>query len=257
MLQVKNGPPGFTFTKYAALAVVFGLSPYVSDLEAQSSRVRKVTRGTNITLSRCPLVPGINEFLITNGGKVVQPAAKFNRKGFQLPIKFKFFSCVKSGGTAVLNAKETRAGGVTQFSFSLTDFPKKSKSAGGSGCSNGTRSIPGGVLYKPSADASDARQGKPVVLLQGGNKNRASAIKIYATNRVEICRFTFKPSSISGVNGGSDHYFSGWSGGCGKTGSQIAAAARSASGNSNILIEWKGGVCLGPVNPTSRVGGIG
>ncbi|MCO6431947.1 MAG: hypothetical protein J5J00_13900 [Deltaproteobacteria bacterium] len=217
-------------------------------------RVKK--NSSSLTLKNCNLAGSIKKFQVTNKGKKIQPA-KGNRDAYTFPQRFSFFACATQDNVTSLYAKKGTNGAVSQFTFTTDDFPENENDGISSVCPNGTRGIGFGVLYKPAADASDARQGKPVVLLQGSNKNRASALRIYASNGTEVCRFSFKASSIPGVNGGADHYFSGWSGGCGKTGSQISTAARAASGNSSIYIEWKGGQCLGPVNPTSRVGGIG
>lgn len=145
---------------------------------------------------------------------------------------------------------------------SFTSFGSNSGgsgSGGGSGIGSVCKSTTprtGGFLWKPDADADDARKNKPVVLFTGGSKTGLRSIDIYATNGEKICNFTFKPSSIRGINGGADHYFSGWIGGCALTDGQIAAKARAASGNSNVFIQWKNGGCLGPINPTTRVGGI-
>ncbi|MEZ4753938.1 MAG: hypothetical protein R3A13_06450 [Bdellovibrionota bacterium] len=114
-----------------------------------------------------------------------------------------------------------------------------------------------GVLWKPDSDVNDNRGGKPVVLYQGSKKPGGNSVNVYATNGIKICNFTFKPPSESGINGNSDHYYSGWVGGCSKTGGEIAAAARKASGSSKVYLEGKGDICYGPVDPNSRSGGIG
>lgn len=219
----------------------------------------------SLTLKNCNLFNNVKRFTVTKKGKNITPPASAKRKNYKLPEKYTFFGCHTDGAVTSLYVKKTAKGAVSQFSFSADDFPERSNNGGGdnnggsglnSVCPKGTRGISGGMLYKPAADASDARQGKPAILFTGGSKTRASAIRIFASDGTEVCKFTFKASSIPGVNGGADHYFSGWSGGCGSTGSQIAGAARSASGNSNIYFEWKGGVCIGPLNPSSRAGGI-
>ena len=114
-----------------------------------------------------------------------------------------------------------------------------------------------GVLWKPDSDVNDARGGKPVVLFQGGKKPGGNSVNIYATDGTKICNFTFKPPTQSGINGNSDHYYSGWHGGCAKTGGQIAAAAKKASGSEKVYLEGRGSICYGPVHPNSRSGGIG
>ena len=123
-------------------------------------------------------------------------------------------------------------------------------------CSNGINKVSAGVLYKPSADSTDSRRGKPVVLLQGKNKIKTKALNIFNAAGNAICVFTFKAPNVAGTNGNSDHYWSGWSGGCRKTAKQIANIAKSSAGSSNIFIQAKSGKCFGPVKPTSRTGGI-
>jgi len=118
-----------------------------------------------------------------------------------------------------------------------------------------TQRLPPGNLYKPAADSPDSRSGKPVLLLRGGSKNgNRSTLSIYASDGSEICGLAYKAASDPNVNGAADHYFSGWPGGCSKTGSQIASLAQAAAGSRNIYIEWKSGTCLGPINPTAREG---
>ena len=223
---------------------------------------------TSIVLKKCELVEGIKNFEILKKGKRIRPPARRGKKPFIFPERYRFFSCHQSDEGVSLYVKKTAAGDVSKFDFEEEDFPN-GKNGGGSKdpqpgqglssvCPKGVRGVGFGILYKPHADASDARRGKPVVLLQGGNKTNSSAMNVFAANGTQVCRFTFKSSSIPGINGGSHHYFSGWSGGCGRTGNQIASAARSAAGgNSSIYLQWKGGQCLGPINPASRVGGIG
>lgn len=242
-------------TASALLAMAFGCIPFQAMAQELPDNLafKKLRGSRKLVLKNCELVSKIKQFEITNRGKKITPAEKFQRKSFTLPQRYKFFACAADqSGSASLYVKESEDGAVSQFSFKKSDFPPLPQKRGLSKvCPNGTRGISFGILYKPAADASDARSGKPVVLFQGGNKTGASAIRIYSSNGDEVCRFAFKASSIPGINGGSDHYFAGWSGGCGKTGSQIGAAA-----GGSIYIEWKGGQCLGPVNPTSRVGGI-
>lgn len=111
-------------------------------------------------------------------------------------------------------------------------------------------------LYKPDADASDARNGKPAVLLTGGSKTGASSLKVLDRKGNQVCLFTFKPSSIPGVNGGADHYFSGWVGGCGLSGHQIASAASKSSGSPEVYIKISSSTCIGPLDPRQRHGSI-
>lgn len=249
--------------KKAIFAGIFiGLFCIFSGVEAQNLpenlKFKRFSRKKqSLTLKNCPLIPNVRKFEVSAKGKKLGAPLSQNRKIYSLPSRFSFFACSTVDGVTTLYAKSSANGAVTGFTFTADDFPKLPKGSGLSkACPKGTRGFGGGMLYKPAADASDARQGKPVILFTGSSKTRSSAIKIFASNGNEICRFTFKSSSIPGVNGGADHYFSGWTGGCGKSSSQIAAAARSATGNSNIYIEWKGGQCLGPVNPFSRTGGI-
>lgn len=219
----------------------------------------KEARGSRpLVLRQCPLLPGADSFVVSAQGGAIAPRAGGSRDVLDLEEQFRFFSCAHVNGVPTLLAKQTRTGAVIEHTFTAADFARRARRRSGLSkvCPKGTQSVSGGVLYKPEADAADGRRGKPAFLLQGSQKNRASALRVFASDGTEVCKFTFKASSIPGVNGGSDHYFSGWSGGCGKTGSQIAAAARSASGSSNVFIESKGGRCFGPVNPTSRVGGI-
>lgn len=190
------------------------------------------------------------------------------RKGFIYYCSALFFSTLISSGFGEAETnKQNTSSSLTSNNRTITLLERaakkkkknknkdKNKNNFKKACSSVSR-VGFGVLYKPAADASDSRRGKPAVLFQGSQKPRTSAINIYDSGGNAICRFTFKASSIPGVNGGSDHYFSGWSGGCGKTGSQIAAAAKK-SGSTNIFIQTSGKRCLGPINPVSRTGGIG
>lgn len=118
-------------------------------------------------------------------------------------------------------------------------------------CRKGTRSLPFGVLYKPSSDVPDSRGKKPVLLFTGSSKPGGSSVSIFSRNGKLLCTFQKKVGQ-PGINNGADHYYSGWGRGCGKSASQLASAA----GSSGIVIGWKGGACLGPINPRSRVGKI-
>lgn len=122
-------------------------------------------------------------------------------------------------------------------------------------CANTQGSV-GGFLWKPDSDVGDARGGKPVVLFTGGSKPGGGSIDIYARNGTKVCNFTYKASDEPGINNGADHYYSGWYGGCGLTGGQIAAKAREASGDGRVYIDWKNNTCLGPLDPTARTGGV-
>jgi len=144
----------------------------------------------------------------------------------------------------------------------VNDF---STSGGGSGGSNpglnsvcpNTFDFGPGRLWKPDADASDSRKHKPVVLFTGSNKTGDSALTVYDSQGNVVCSgLTFKSSSIPGVNGGADHYFSGWIGGCGLTAGQIASAAQSNTGSRTVYVEWKSNACLRVPEPNNRYGGI-
>ncbi|RIL10637.1 MAG: hypothetical protein DCC75_03930 [Proteobacteria bacterium] len=238
-----------------ALFGIIGSSPFVyAEFDPNTLEFKRVRGKRTLTLKNCPLVSQIARFEVSKRRRKITPARRHNRKSYRLPERYSFLACgTDDEGTTALYAKQSVNGEITQHAFRIADFPELPEKRGlNRVCPSGTRGIGFGILYKPAADASDARAGKPVVLLQGSNKNRAPYLRIYSSGGEEVCRFTFKASSIPGVNGGSDHYFSGWSGGCGKTSSQLSAAA-----GGSIYIEWKNGQCLGPVNPYSRVGGIG
>lgn len=124
-------------------------------------------------------------------------------------------------------------------------------------CPNGTQELTSGALWKPSSDVSDARGGKPVLLLTGSFKNGSrSGIEIFDSEGGNLCLLTYKTPSQSGVNKGADHYYSGWIGGCGKSAGQIASEASANTGSEQVYLAWKGGKCLGPLNPRSRAGDI-
>lgn len=145
----------------------------------------------------------------------------------------------------------------------VNDF-SNTGSSGGGGSNPGLNSVCPNVfdfgtgrLWKPEADASDNRKHKPVVLLTGSNKTGDSALTVYDSQGNVVCSgFTFKSSSIPGVNGGADHYFSGWIGGCGLTASQIGSAAQSNTGSRTVYLEWKSNACLRVPEPTNRYGGV-
>ena len=103
-----------------------------------------------------------------------------------------------------------------------------------------------GWLYKPeSQDTRDSREGKPAMLYTK-YKPAKSSLKVYATNGVQIASFKY-------YKGSEDHgrrFYSGT--GTGYSGSQLAAAARRASGSATIYIEGSGRDCAGPINPTTR-----
>ncbi len=127
---------------------------------------------------------------------------------------------------------------------------------GGGGSCSGTTPFGAGRLWKPEADANDARQHKPVMLLTGSNKNGNSGkLTVYSSNGVAIGSVGFKASSIPGVNNGAHHYFSGGFG-SGHSCSQFRSLSQAAGGNGDILVQWKGSTCLGPQNPCSRAGGV-
>jgi hypothetical protein len=113
-------------------------------------------------------------------------------------------------------------------------------------CPNGLRALPFGALWKPVSDVPDQRGGKPVLLLTGSNKTRTSSIQIFSRTGKLLCSFG-KKVGIPGINSGADHYYSGWGSGCGKNGRQLGTS---------VVIGWKGGQCLGPINPSSRSGRI-
>jgi hypothetical protein len=135
--------------------------------------------------------------------------------------------------------------------------PTGNAPAGGLGavCSS-IEQIHSGILWKPESDVGDNRGGKPVVLFTDGNKTGTEDIKIYATDGTEVCNFTFREPDEPGVNNNSDPYYSGWHGGCDKTGSQIASAATAATGKREVYLQWKNGSCVGPLDPAGRHGSI-
>lgn len=131
-------------------------------------------------------------------------------------------------------------------------------SGGGSSCSAGFKSFGFGTLWKPAADAPDSRANKPVVLYQGGNKNgNRGSLKVFATNGAQIGSLGYKLGQDPSINGGSDHYFSGWTGGSSDTCSSFSAKAKQQNGNPNVVVEWKNNVCLGPINPVEDTAVLG
>lgn len=153
---------------------------------------------------------------------------------------------------------------VDQFSIGLFSSAKKddqqsnSQSGLARACPGGVQRVATGILWKPEADAKlgSPRSGKPVVLFQN-SKPGANSIDIYASNGQTICTAGFKASDEPGVNCGAEHYYVGWSGGCGNSGGGIAAAARKAAGSDDIYVKGRGGVCFGPIDPGARTGGLG
>jgi hypothetical protein len=114
-----------------------------------------------------------------------------------------------------------------------------------------------GRLWKPDSDVSDARGGKPVLLLTGGNKGSRSPKRVYDRQGNVVCSgMTFKGSSIPGINKGAEHFFSGWVGGCGLTGGQMGSKARKNTGSKEVYVEWKNNTCLKVDDPDRRFGGI-
>lgn len=148
---------------------------------------------------------------------------------------------------------------IGQFSSGSKDDQQSNSRAGLAGvCPGGVQRVGTGILWKPEADAKlgPPRSGKPVVLFQS-NKPGASSIDIYAGNGKKVCTAGFKASDEAGVNCGAEHYYVGWSGGCGYSTGGIAAAAREASGSTAIYVKGRGGVCFGPIDPGTRTGGLG
>jgi hypothetical protein len=171
--------------------------------------------------------------------------------------------------TATLTLPE----GILADLITVQQLEKPAGSGGGStggGDNNNTGAGPGlssvcpnvtgfttGRLWKPDSDVSDARGGKPVLLLTGSNKTSRSRRRIWDSKGSLVCSgMTFKASSEPGVNNNADHYFAGWVGGCGLSGGQMASRARSNTGSTTVYLEWKSGTCLKIPNPDSRYGGI-
>ena len=135
----------------------------------------------------------------------------------------------------------------------LEKLGKAKKRAGlKAACPKGTSNVKFGILWKPKADSTDSRRGKPVLLLTGTNKTRTSSLKVFSSSGETICNLSFKAPIVPGTNSGADHYWSGWPGGCGKTASQMS----SLSSDGKIYVQWKGKKCIGPINPASRIGRI-
>ncbi|MDC0357178.1 hypothetical protein OAO01_00050 [Oligoflexia bacterium] len=126
-------------------------------------------------------------------------------------------------------------------------------------CPNGIKAVSSGFLWKDDADhkLGPPRAGKPVLLFQN-DKPGFSSVEIIASNGDPVCSAGHKaPSSgHEGVNCNSAHYYVGWSGGCGKSGGEIAKAAKAAAGKTSVYVKIKGGRCIGPINPDTRNGGI-
>ena len=178
-----------------------------------------------------------------------------------------------SNPTSKVSSLLSDPGGVLADDVNIKQLGKRKKSGGSGGGSDGgsdngggtgnfnsvcrsVRGVSTGFLWKPDSDVSDNRGGKPVVLLQGGFKFGGSSVNIYAKNGTKVCNFTFKQGQ-PGINGGADHYYSGWIGGCSLTGGQIASKARSVSGSATVYVQTGSGRCVGPINnPDGRSGGI-
>jgi hypothetical protein len=108
-----------------------------------------------------------------------------------------------------------------------------------------------GWLYKESSeDTGDAREGKPLIIFEKYKPGKSS-LRIFARNGREICKFgRYSEEAKYGRR-----FYSGL--GCGKSRSQLASAAKAASGSSKIYIEGGlvngiGRVCVGPLDPTKR-----
>lgn len=171
----------------------------------------------------------------------------------------KFVVNLQDSSFSTLDLSDVISENVRQELTIIQRDQPSSSSSGGAGISSvcsSTSSLPAGVLWKPDSDVSDNRGGKPVVLFQGSRKPGTGSIKIYATNGQQIGLFTFKAPNESGINGNSDHYYSGWVGGSGETGGQLGAEATAATGNHNVYFQGRGGLCYGPVNPDGRSGGL-
>lgn len=228
---------------------------YFRRARSQNRLVFKTDNGTERML--------VNRFNITNGGNISRGTFS-SESGIILKATtgtFYQMSFVGRQQTAI----DTSSLNTSNALYFVKDSGTYDTDAGSSGGGGGAglssvcptvNGISHGILWKPDADASDSRNGKPVILFTGGNKPGKSSVKIYAANGTQIGSLGFKASSIPGVNGGAEHYFTGWSGGSGHYASQLANNARSAAGSTNIYVQGRGSLCIGPLNPTSRSGSI-
>jgi hypothetical protein len=87
-------------------------------------------------------------------------------------------------------------------------------------CPKRIKSVPFGFLWKPASDVPGPRGGRPVVLLTRRNKTRTSSLLVISAAGKLLCSFGMRIGQ-PGINGGADHYYSGWGSGCCKTGSQL------------------------------------
>ncbi len=225
--------------------------------DPQSGNCYDVAGKKRYIIRDCEAVTGLDTdtVVVKNRGRVLGLRADLKRKDYKLQARYRYFACVPDGNKHILRAAKS----VTPNQFRNLNLVKKNfpenKSNLSKKCSS-IRSVGGGVLWKPDSDVNDNRGGKPVVLFQGSNKPRKSAITIYASNGAEIGKFTYKLSDSPGINGNADHYYSGWTGGSSDTSSSLASKAQAQSGNSNVYFSGPGTSCFGPVNPHSRTGGL-
>jgi len=137
------------------------------------------------------------------------------------------------------------ADGVNVNTFSST-------SGLGSVCPN-ISPVVGGMLWKPSSEHSGfPREGRPGMFFKTGAPG-GSCAQVYASNGQQV-------SQMGHYNAGTSkygkRYYTGW--GCGdkKYASQIASAAKAASGNTQVYVKTSNNLCRGPINPTQRNGAL-
>jgi len=113
--------------------------------------------------------------------------------------------------------------------------------------------VVGGMLWKPASEHSGApREGKPGMFFKVGAPGD-SCVSVYANNGQKV-------SQMGHYNAGTleygKRYYMGWGCGDGKSGSQIATAAKAAAGNTDVYVKTSGNICRGPINPTQRNGAL-
>ena len=160
------------------------------------------------------------------------------------------------GGDTLINTKGL--GLPTSLSSSsssqpVTAPPTTPSTNGLSSICTSIKSPKNGFLWKPSSDDSGgSRQGRPMVAWKNNPPASKSCIKVFATNGQQVSQFgRYSPSGQYGAR-----FYSGWTCGDKKSGAQIAAAATSATGSSQVYIEGPGSSCVGPITPTSRTGNL-
>lgn len=133
-------------------------------------------------------------------------------------------------------------------------------SSGGPGINKvcrGTRPWPGTrALWKPESDVSDPRGGKPVLLTQGSYATTKQKLKVYTVDGQRVGTVGYSGGGVRSINGGAQHHYSGCCGGSGFGPDGWHRKAKQLSGDGDVYVEVANGLCLGPIDPRGRNGGI-